>query len=542
MIPRFAQHFIKSAVLLSLAVSIGLAGELTVLFSPDGGFAAPNRNRTIELMDGTKIDPVPNNAVKDLIQRTPRGGTIKVCMYALTWTEYQAMLIDAALNRGITVKVLLDGVASWTGVMRGDFKKMARAKIAKAGKKAAKRFQLREITEDLMANGGRASESSKGEMIYGTMHEKFGIFYRPGSRIPKDGFFGSANISRSSDRVFAESRFVFRDDESLGQQFAEEFARLWNEYGACRIGPCRPERYIEFDPPAEDLTVLFNAEPANEKDNVRIDRAIETMLWRARKSIDVAMFSFTSRRLARHLVNIAQKRPGVHVRVMMDQTQISAEERGMHVMGPWLEEEARTRRMSNLEVRYKWRNNSYGWDSPQDKSQPPKYAKPALVHFRNPLLHHKLAIVDRRLMAAGSYNWSGTAERRNFENLAVFDSERDSSEKDVVRSYVAEYDALWGSTRKRWPFRYPQARKAQMVTGPQGRALRDKVLAGLDHPDRKKIMRIVERFRGASTRTVARYTDLSFEKTRAHLMALQRAEILMLTRLKDGRLNWVLSD
>jgi phosphatidylserine/phosphatidylglycerophosphate/cardiolipin synthase-like enzyme len=53
------------------------------------------------------------------------------------------------------------------------------------------------------------------------------------------------------------------------------------------------------------------------------------------------------------------------------------------------------------------------------------------------LMHHKFAIFDRRLVATGSYNWTQTAERANYENLVFLD------DPEAVARFQREFDRLW---------------------------------------------------------------------------------------------------
>jgi cardiolipin hydrolase len=53
------------------------------------------------------------------------------------------------------------------------------------------------------------------------------------------------------------------------------------------------------------------------------------------------------------------------------------------------------------------------------------------------LMHHKFAIFDGRLVATGSYNWTQTAERANFENMVFLD------DSETVARFQREFDRLW---------------------------------------------------------------------------------------------------
>jgi phosphatidylserine/phosphatidylglycerophosphate/cardiolipin synthase-like enzyme len=54
------------------------------------------------------------------------------------------------------------------------------------------------------------------------------------------------------------------------------------------------------------------------------------------------------------------------------------------------------------------------------------------------LMHQKFAVVDRRVVFTGSYNWTHSAENRNDENLLVF---RDAS--PLAEEYRKAFFRLW---------------------------------------------------------------------------------------------------
>ncbi len=52
-------------------------------------------------------------------------------------------------------------------------------------------------------------------------------------------------------------------------------------------------------------------------------------------------------------------------------------------------------------------------------------------------MHHKFAVIDDKITITGSYNWTRSAETRNYENILVTDDEK------VAKTYVKEFDKLW---------------------------------------------------------------------------------------------------
>jgi mitochondrial cardiolipin hydrolase len=123
----------------------------------------------------------------------------------------------------------------------------------------------------------------------------------------------------------------------------------------------------------------------------------------ARQRIDVAVYHITSAELADALV-VARAR-GVRVRILTDQEKARADGRAMRIF-----------RAASLPVR-------------------------TLGVSEQSLMHHKFAIFDDRLVAAGSYNWTQTAERANYENLILID------DPTAVARFVGEFQRLWVSSR-----------------------------------------------------------------------------------------------
>ena len=94
---------------------------------------------------------------------------------------------------------------------------------------------------------------------------------------------------------------------------------------------------------------------------------------------DVAMFSFTSRPLARALVRAAQR--GVRVRVVLDDGQAKSKY-------------SKYRFLVNKGI-------------------------PVKLDNRSAYMHHKFAVIDHKMVITGSYNWTASAKKRNDENLVV---------------------------------------------------------------------------------------------------------------------------
>ena len=135
-----------------------------------------------------------------------------------------------------------------------------------------------------------------------------------------------------------------------------------------------------------------------------IRRHLLRAIRESRQQIDLAVYHITSTELAQALV-AAQAR-GVRVHILTDQEKARA---GGPVM--------RIFRAAGLSVR-------------------------TLGVSEHSLMHHKFAIFDDRVVATGSYNWTQTAERANYENLVMLE------DREIVARYRREFDRLWRAARE----------------------------------------------------------------------------------------------
>lgn len=523
-------------LVLSLGGTTLRAGEMAAYFAPDGGFSPKNQGRTLTMPDGKVVKATLSNALIQMIERTESGGTIKICMYAMGDMNTIDVLIHAARNRGITVKLLLDACAAWTNELRDNAVKrvVAARKEAKA-KKQPFDFQIQFITKQSMEDRGRTRTLDDGKVIFGTMHEKFGVFYSPRSRIPYESFAGSSNVSKGSDQIFAENRIFFWDDPGVARQFQEEFARLWNEYGTPVEGHCKAEQFVPAYPVPGSVRVVFNGEPITEDKYHRIDEELEKLIrqvWWKGGSIDVAMFSFTHRELADALMKYATLRPESKFRILLDQSMLAETEDRLGVMGPWFERQIRLRNLKNVEVRYKWRSTAFGWDEEVKKVQ--------LVHVRSLLLHHKLLVVNKNVMATGSYNWSASAESRNLENVMIFERAY-RGQGEIIDGFLAEYDTIWDSLKPEGPVQEPVIGRPQTVTGPQGRELREKIITLLGDEANLKMVEACYWNKWRTAEALGRIVKLKGEDLQLRLDVLVAATLLCKME-KNGKVLYTCAD
>jgi len=127
----------------------------------------------------------------------------------------------------------------------------------------------------------------------------------------------------------------------------------------------------------------------------------------ADREILVAVYAFTSANLARALIR-AQER-GVDVRVILDAD---------------FDNES---------------SNSVADLLALNRVPVAKVSGATRLHQHAGLMHQKFAVVDRTTVASGSYNWTHSADARNYENLLLFRNAR-----ELASEFRDEFMRLWG--------------------------------------------------------------------------------------------------
>ena len=127
-------------------------------------------------------------------------------------------------------------------------------------------------------------------------------------------------------------------------------------------------------------------------------------IQQSRQYIDIAVYQFTSTELASALV--AAKDRGVRIRILTDREKVESD-------GPAL----RKLRSAGIAIR-------------------------SLGVVKQRLMHDKFAVFDDRVVATGSYNWTQSAERANYENLVLLDDPK------VVAQFEREFQRLWREAKE----------------------------------------------------------------------------------------------
>lgn len=303
----------------------------------------------------------------EAIKRT--NSTIDVALYNLQIPETAEALI-AAHNRGVKVRAIFN----------------YRHVHPKTGP------QIQAIMDS-----GIETRIVKG-LGNGTMHCKYAIF---------DGTLlqaGSANWSGwAQDYSYENIMFTVQREHISG--YGDNFEWMWNW---SRPSDDLSAKLPAFTPPPSDPTpylafngtylpdYVFSPKGGTE---ATVVRAIDA----AREEVDVAMFTFTSRKLMDALLRAADR--GVDVKLMAFAGQ----------RFPFFTEV----KSSRINLRFK---KGRGLDRGQ--------------------MHNKFAVLDGKLLINGSYNWTNMGEHSNTEATIL------TTLPTYVQPYKAEFDKLFSTAKE----------------------------------------------------------------------------------------------
>ncbi len=227
----------------------------------------------------------------------------------------------------------------------------------------------------------KAGIEIKDDARSGLMHNKFWIFDN------QVVWTGSTNITQNGNFRNNNNVIVITSPRLAGI-YEREFDEMWaGEFGVTSPSTVNQQALTLNGTP---IQVLFAAE-----DDVA-DRLVE-LLETAEKSIHFMAFSFTHE--------------------LIGETILSKSTDGVEVMGIFETRGSETE-FSRLPVFY-----CAGLDVRQDG---------------NPgTFHHKVFVIDQRVVVTGSYNFSNNADQSNDENVIIIEN------SDIADRYLQEFDRRW---------------------------------------------------------------------------------------------------
>ncbi|MGK7898872.1 MAG: DUF655 domain-containing protein [Xenococcus sp. (in: cyanobacteria)] len=265
------------------------------------------------------------------------------------------------------------------------------------------------------------ADNTKGT---GLMHHKFMVIDN------QTVITGSANLTLSGtygDCTNLETRgntnnvLTFTSSE-FAQLFTDEFNYMWGDGVVkkpdSRFGIHKPERFpktvmIDNIP----VTVKFSPNRKSTPWELTTNGVIDQQLNKAQTSIDLALFIFSEQKLVDTLQKAVQR--GVQIRALIaPEFAFRYYSEGLDMLGVSLPNECR------YEV------NNKPWQVPIKTVGIPNLPK-------GDKLHHKVAIIDQKIVITGSHNWSVAANGNNDETLLIIEDPL------IAQHYQREFDQLY---------------------------------------------------------------------------------------------------
>ena len=267
------------------------------------------------------------------------------------------------------------------------------------------------------------ADGSKGSAL---MHDKFLVIDR------KLLITGSANLTVSdvhgdflSPTSQGNANHLLKIESSvLARLYAAEFALMWGDGAGgkpnSKFGRQKPYRSPQSFQlaPHSIVTVQFSPTSTRLPWQNSVNGLIGRTLSQAMRSIDLALFVFSDQRLGDILERDRDR--GVQIRALIEPEFAYRDySEGLDLLGVALAGD-----------RCRYEAGNHPWKKPLTSVGVPALAE-------GDLLHHKVGLVDRRVVITGSQNWSDAANQSNDENLLVIDN------PTVAAHFQREFDRLY---------------------------------------------------------------------------------------------------
>ncbi len=316
---------------------------------------------------------------------------------------------------------------------------------------ALQRAVARNVRVRVLLDQATSSNKSKadalaaiGVHVYGvgstTLHEKYAIVDagKPTARLSN----GSANWSLGAMTRYSENTVLWGRNDALIASFQTDFDRLLMTKGKALSANAAQHKVataLPLVPPGARMEEALFTSANTSTSTIVADRIIQRIAA-AQTSIYIDVAHYNAKTIAAALIKLHRDKPAVKIEVLLD-------------LGEFGDSKSRSKELERAGI-------------------PCRYKTYSLVYLqpRAQLMHHKTLIVDEKRVVSGSYNWSDTAEKNNFENVVDIDGSSGPNAA-LVASYVAEHRKLWDLNRDV----YARFRAAMLAT-PTNAAIYKKII------------------------------------------------------------------
>jgi len=396
-----------------------LAGALLAALSPSLSAYGGSAFSGLERFGPAAEIAVPLPAAKEL---KPLAKPIKAPDFAFSDEGYiSGFILKCVANSKTSIDLALYGI-TLADVAEALLKAKSRGVRVRVIMNQSHVFTKPSAELQSLIDGGVELRTLRGQGQWGIMHNKIAIY---------DGILlqtGSFNWTQAADRDNFEN-VVFRKDARTISLYQTYFDWMWSKTRAVADGPVTeilPPDYFGAPPADAAPSVAFNGGTyplASFSPKAGTAALVIDAANRSQKSISVAMYSFYHTDLANAL--LAAKNRGVKVTVVTDRLQAS-----------------------NSPLTKFFTDNGFDF-------------RLARGYGGRGIMHNKFAVFDGTLLVTGSFNWTGSGDKNNFENLLFSAAASDISgfEKEFAKIY-AKSSAPDKNFLQSLPSDIPEARMA----------------------------------------------------------------------------------
>jgi len=222
-----------------------------------------------------------------------------------------------------------------------------------------------------------------GDNLDGLMHDKFMVIDR------SEVWMGSMNFTDSG--AYDDNNNLFRiHSKKMAENYTKEFEEMFNDN---KFGP-----NVVAETPFPDLTIDETDVKTYYSPDDGVLNALVPLLSSSRQSIYFLAYSFTSNELG----DVVRKKDedGLDVKGVMDAEQVVSNQGTEYDLF----------KQAGMSVR---------------------------LDGNEGLMHHKVFVIDGKIVAFGSYNFSKSAEENNDENLIIVYSE------PIAQQFIEEFYRVW---------------------------------------------------------------------------------------------------
>ncbi len=259
----------------------------------------------------------------------------------------------------------------------------------------------------------------------------------------------SVDGDRVLDQFEAEAiKQAFESVATPGQPLAADKVGEFKSALSLRIQEMKTER-------VKSSEVIFTSEgKALERFRTKILGSIQDTIDKANgrpADVNMMIFSFTDKIMADAVVDMARENPNVNFRLLTDWSQLAT---SGNRQAPRLAKIAKDEGLTNLDIKFK-KDSPYVWNS--------RTNRPGYNHGSTKgLNHHKgfVTLIDGRpeKMTFGSFNWSVSAMKSNYENLMLLDR-GDPDNRRIMAGYEKEFEGFWNNDGAALTFNEARAHK-----------------------------------------------------------------------------------